>query len=62
MFDYHSITVVYVRYNPLSIHSISMSELFVGWIPVSLANAPQCDIIMNEVNGVRKAMKNTYTK
>ena len=39
-----------------------MSELFVGWIPVSLANAPQCDIIMNEVNGVRKAMKNTYTK
>jgi len=34
----------------------------VGWIPVSLANAPQCDIIMNEIIGVRKAMKNAFSK
>lgn len=36
--------------------------LFLGWIPVYLANAPQCDIILNEIIGVRKAMQNAYKK
>ncbi|CAF1093944.1 unnamed protein product [Adineta steineri] len=29
-----------------------------GRIPKILANRPQCDIILNEIEGIRKAMKN----